>query len=249
MSRVYRKRKKGGKLLFTFTTVLLMLLAVLIGLSAFFTVSNVEVTGISLYTADQIIQASGIQKGDNLVFIRDSDVVLKIKSQYDYVDKVRIVREFPDTILIDVNESYPIAHVTVGEAIWLIDENCKCLESVESSDDKVLTSIEIRGVNAETPVKGQALSVADDTTQIQCLSDVLTALQSAGINGNVTYLDVENIGNLIFDYNGIYKVELGAATDLDAKLKLLEQVLTKLDGKTAGTIAFASGSEAHFIPD
>ena len=65
-----RKRRRGvlGKIIKPIL-VLLILFCLLLGVSFFFQVSEVRVTGNTFYTDEQIIKASGINEGDNLVSV------------------------------------------------------------------------------------------------------------------------------------------------------------------------------------
>jgi hypothetical protein len=74
-----RRRKRGG--LYAPVAFLLMALAIIFGLSVFFRVSEVTVTGQVVYTADEIIAASGIELGGNLFFVDDSKAAISIRDQ------------------------------------------------------------------------------------------------------------------------------------------------------------------------
>ena len=60
----YRKR-----FLYTPLTVLLICAALFLGMSVFFKVSKITVEGSTLYTPEEVIEASGIELGENLFFI------------------------------------------------------------------------------------------------------------------------------------------------------------------------------------
>ena len=63
-------------------TFFLVIVAIIFVMSVFFKITKIEVRGNSLYSADEIIAASGIEKGDNLFFINriaaGSRVVVKL---------------------------------------------------------------------------------------------------------------------------------------------------------------------------
>ena len=71
----YRKREDPYKPKLTRNvnrplTFFLVVVALIFIMSVFFKVSRIEVKGNSIYTADEVIKASGIEKGDNLFFIK-----------------------------------------------------------------------------------------------------------------------------------------------------------------------------------
>ena len=69
----YQKREDPYKPKFTRNvnrplTFFLVIVALVFIMSVFFKVSRIEVKGNSIYTADEVIKASGIETGDNLFF-------------------------------------------------------------------------------------------------------------------------------------------------------------------------------------
>ena len=65
-----------------------------------------RVTGTERYTEKDVIEASGIQRGDNLFLLNKYEAARSIAEQLPYIDieDIRIRRELPDTLLIDVAE-------------------------------------------------------------------------------------------------------------------------------------------------
>ena len=80
--------------------------AVVAALTLFFRVDRIEVTGTERYTEDEVIAASGIDIGDNLYLLNKYDAARSIADALPYIDieDIRIRRELPDTLLIDVEE-------------------------------------------------------------------------------------------------------------------------------------------------
>ena len=85
-----------GKLLI----MLAVVAAIVFGVAIFFKVNTIEVQGNSVYSADQIIEASQIQQGDNLLTVNKALAVGNIKAALPYVEDVSIARSLPDGIII-----------------------------------------------------------------------------------------------------------------------------------------------------
>src|SRR5699024_6455576 len=89
-------------------------------LTLFFRVDVIEVTGGQRYTAQQIRDASGIQEGDNLLLLNKYNASGSIAAELPYIEEIRIHKELPDTLRIEVTECRtPVAVVQDGAA-WLI---------------------------------------------------------------------------------------------------------------------------------
>lgn len=128
--------------------------AVIFGVAIFFKVNTVEVQGNTIYSAEEIRSASGIQKGDNLFTLNKEAAAGSIKASLPYVETVSIVRFLPDKIVIEVKESDATFAVTTDtNTTWLINSVGKALEQIsDSAPDSALTP-EPAAPDAEAPVE------------------------------------------------------------------------------------------------
>ncbi len=106
-----------GKLLI----MLAIVAAVVFGVAIFFKVSTIEVQGNTVYSSEQIVEASQIQPGDNLLTVNKALAVGNIKAALPYVEDVSIARSLPDGVIIQVREStISFAVMTDTNTCWLI---------------------------------------------------------------------------------------------------------------------------------
>ena len=128
--------------------------AVIFGVAIFFKVNTVEVQGNTIYSAEEIRSASGIQKGDNLFTLNKEAAAGSIKASLPYVETVSIIRFLPDKIVIEVKESDATFAVTTDtNTTWLINSVGKALEQIsDSAPDSALTA-EPTAPDAEVPVE------------------------------------------------------------------------------------------------
>ena len=124
------------------------------GVAIFFKVNTVEVQGNTIYSAEEIRSASGIQKGDNLFTLNKEAAAGSIKASLPYVETVSIIRFLPDKIVIEVKESDATFAVTTDtNTTWLINSVGKALEQIsDSAPDSALTA-EPTAPDAEAPVE------------------------------------------------------------------------------------------------
>lgn len=138
--------------------------AVIFGVAIFFKVNTVEVQGNTIYSAEEIRSASGIQKGDNLFTLNKEAAAGSIKASLPYVETVSIIRFLPDKIVIDVKESDATFAVTTDtNTTWLINSVGKALEQIsDSAPDSALTA-EPTAPDAEAPVEEPVEQPAENT--------------------------------------------------------------------------------------
>ena len=82
-----RRRRRGNfGFLYKLLSVLVICAAVVMALTLFFRVDTIEVTGTERYTEKDVIEASGIQLGDNLFLLNKYEAARSIAEQLPYID-------------------------------------------------------------------------------------------------------------------------------------------------------------------
>lgn len=111
-----RKRKRGRRrfgLLFKLLCGAALVAAATLGATVFFQVETIAVVGNSRYTAQEVIDASGVQIGDNLFQMNKNQISQRILQQLPYVGEVSPQRGLPSTLTIQVTEISAAARVEV----------------------------------------------------------------------------------------------------------------------------------------
>jgi len=242
--------------------VLLIAVMTLAGTSAFMSATNFVVEGVSVYTAEEIVEVSGLSVGDNLLFINTQNASHNIRDMLPFVNTVQITRKLPDTIHIEIIESTAIAYVFFAGKYYIIDSLGRVLEHVGNLEDSMSAAanvkmIEIRGVEIEETLVGKNLRPVFGTeTKLQYMLDVLIGLEREGLEEDVSFLDVSNIVNVHFGYLGIYNVILSGTTNL--RPSYIKHNLATLEGNVAqvvksypnipGDIIYEESGPPRFIP-
>ena len=241
-----KKKKRGA--LYAPLSFLLICAALVFGLSVFFRVSGVEVEGAVLYAPEEIVEASGIEKGDNLFFINQISAISRIYAKLPYVEKAAIRRSLPNKLTIVVTESRAIAVVSSDQGPWAIDRGCKLLSKAEG--DAVNGLIRIEGLHAIAPEAGEILAPGEaDLPKIAYLKAILEQIDSLGLRSNVTYIDISGISNPVFDYLGRFRVKLGSNENVDYKFQCLLSAVDSLSDGDRGTLDLSIDKRAHLIYD
>lgn len=243
-----RRRKKKRGALYAPIAFIVICAALVFGMSVFFRVSRIEVSGNSMYTADEIIEAAGIEKGDNLFFINRFSAVSRIFSHLPYIEVASVTRALPNRVVIEVSESSAIAYVTVDSEYWAIDRNCKLLTTVDTVNAVGL--IKVTGVTPINPSVGQVIAPGDaDQPKVVYLAEILDQIQERGMVGDVTWVDVSAAANPSFDYLGRFTVKLGSYENTEYKFGMLLSAVGQLTAGDRGTIDLSIDKKAHFSPE
>jgi len=160
---------KRGRFLLHLVTVAAIVLAVVLGMSIFFKVETIEVSGCSKYSAWEVSEASGIEKGSNLMTLSRAQISGSIISKLPYVKTVRVGINLPDTVNIEITELDVVYSVEDGDGNWwLMNHEGKIVEQTNSVTAKEYT--QVLGVRLEVPEVGQqAVAKEAETATIPVL--------------------------------------------------------------------------------
>lgn len=218
--RTYRRRRGRFRGLYRLLSILLVAAAVVAACLVFFRVNTVTVEGGVRYTAEEIVAASGIRTGDNLVALSKSQVAEKIRTELPYVESVSIRRKLPDGVVLTVKERSAAASVSGSGSHWLISSQGKLLEQ-ENGQDVVM----VMGLQALSPYAGGTVMVAEkDEATLSYVLEILTALESREMLPLCTELDCTSDVSITLKY-GIYELKMPRGGDYDYMLRLLRSAL------------------------
>ena len=137
--------------------LVLLFFVVILVMSLAFRVSRIEVINASEYTDEEIINASGVERGANLFFIDRFKAASMIFSDLPYMDTVSITRQLPNKIVIQAEGSAPAAYMVIDEDYWLLDRRGKMLGTTDSLTAEKYP--EIRSLEPMTALEGEDMLV------------------------------------------------------------------------------------------
>lgn len=239
-----------GKLLLQLITVVAVVLALSFGISIFFKVEVITVSGTDKYDVWTVKEASGIELGENLLSFGKAKAAGKIKTALPYVDSVRIGIKLPDTVNIEIKELDVVYAVKDAvEQWWLITSDGRVVDSADLATAGDYT--QILGVRLAAPVSGQQAVAQEmpeatpETTEamdvptlapvvrasdrLDAALDILQYLEDCGIIGEAATIDVEDLGNIELQYGQRFLVKLGDTNQLLYKIKLMNAAINGPD--------------------
>lgn len=247
----YRRRRKRtnpvtGILVFLTAASIFILLAT----TVFFNAENIRVTGASNYTAEEIIAASGILPGDNLVRLDTEDCGKKIESSLVYIEKATLSRSFPNTIVIDVEASVPAANFITGNYVLIVSSGEKILDKLEEPKAGLLN---FYGTTPRVDLQpGDIYTSADEhkDSAVGKLMEYFDSTSRTDKTENITAVNVENYSDLSYIYDGRITVKLGTVSDIDYKIDFSREIIEKNIGeKTEGVLTILNSSASFLDKD
>ena len=253
-------------------TTLALAAAVILCFIVFFRVNTISVTGNEKYTQQEVLDASGIEKGDALLLVNKSAAAGKIIAALPYIDQVRIGVAFPNVVRIEVKELDTAYAVTASDGTyWLINSSGRVVE--ETTGKAAAGYLQLTGFQVDPPKAGATISASsaaaktdqqtgdtasgsengdatsDDQTGDTTALEILQALESSGAAG-VTQINVASLHDIKVFYGTQYEVDFGAAVDLSYKVEYMLAAVAQLDDYESGVLdlTFQEEKTARFIP-
>lgn len=210
--------------------------------SAGLRINDIRVEGVSLLNREAVIKRAGIETGSNILAVNLS--VARRRLQADpWIAEVRMRRELPSTIVIDVREHTPMAIVDWGDR-FLINSRREVFKPVEAADSvalPVIAGVDYADLNAAgrpvSPVLNSALDAIEMVSVI--------GRRMPGMNISKVIAD-RDMGLTLYSFDGIDEVRLGFDDDHDSylnKLRRLNHMLEHCSSRGEGGRLAAAGLE------
>lgn len=259
--RVFNRNRLLLRLLITASIVL----ALVMGMSIFFKVETIMVSGAKAYSEWSVREASGIKEGDNLFSLADARASGRIQAELPYVNSVRIGIKMPDTVIIYIEELEVAYAARCNNGIWwLITSGGRVVEQID--EVKASGYTEIRGITLRDPVvNGQAVAVeagdgetvetdasgetvtptvggetnpvtVTNAQRLQTALDILAALELNDIVGEAASVDVTNLNAIELWYGRRFQVNLGDNQNLEYKIACMKKAIAQLGEYEMGVL-------------
>ena len=231
-----RKVQRNRRILAVSVTVILAMVAVIVlSLTVFFRIDTIKILGDSRYDESQIINESGLQKGDNL-FLSDVDnAKAHIEKNLPYISSALVKRKFPSTIIIEITGTEASCCFRSIKGAAIADSTLKVLEIIPEEEvtpdiTRVTTGNVFSAVIGENIVDTNSEdSVQDDIKKEAALvKTFFDSVEESGIE-NLTEINVASAGNLYCMYQQRLKLNLGSSDKLTYKLKSAIEIIKKED--------------------
>jgi len=234
-------------------TVTAVVMALVLGLSVFFKVERITVSGAGVYSAWTVREASGITEGDNLLTFSRARAGAQIKANLPYVKDVRFGIKLPDTVnIIIVEENVVYAIKDANGQWWLMNSDGRVVE--QCSNGKASNYTQILGVTLDNPVADQkgtatenAPTATDESGELIPLTvtgaqrlatalEILKALENNDIVGDAASVNVARLEDIVLWYGTRYQVNLGDSARLDYKINCMNDVILQLNEYQSGIL-------------
>lgn len=226
---VKKKKRHSNRILLYIALILVAVLVfVVLSLTVFFKVENIQVSGSSQYDAQQIIDISGIEQGQNLILTSEDKAESLITKNLPYISSVTLKKKLPSTVTIVVEKAVPWVQVDQDNGYFLLDENLKVLEIRKKQMKNVPI---IRGVTKHGKINnsaGETIKIVNDfkCLRLNMLKEIFDEAEAEGID-KITVIQIENVEDINITYDDKIVLQCGSSDNLDLKMKYAKRILAE----------------------
>lgn len=237
----YEKRLRAVKRNRTILAVVctaVVVIAVVCGLSMtlLFNITDITVSKPGAnYTAEEIINASGLNEGDNMILTDFEKSAQRIQTNLPYVLEAQITKKLSGKVNISIKDASAAILIELKQGYAIADIHGKVLEITDKKPENnnflVLTTR-----NSIDTVPGVFFKFASEQEET-LYNKLVSELKNAGIFENITAINISDYASVKVEYQNRLRILLGTSEELDVKFKGCLEVIKTEDQKDPALVA------------
>lgn len=241
------KGKSGKK---AFLTALVCLIGIVLVLRyAVFSVRQIDVIGNSEVSNEDVIQASGIRTGDNILTLNEKNVAERIGSDYRLLFRY-LEKDLPNRVTISVREREACCWVTYCGIFYELDKNRMVLNETENRSQISGELTEVKGLRIQSGCyRGQTMLLSSSEQQL-AFHELFLEMKVLSCSADIAEADLSTPSSILLTTRDGYTVALGDGTNIHAKLRSMLLVRAELRRRdlTGGSINVSNPESPLYSP-
>lgn len=228
----YKKRLKTvqrnrriltGIVVFIAAAAILALLSV----TVLFKVSEVKVVKAgSHYTAEEIIEASGVETGDSMLLTKWDEVSDKVEAKLPYVLTLKINKTIGGRVSFTVSDDKADKLVKLSEGYAVTDADLKVLEILDAKPENTQLTV-VKMALPEKIEVGKKIELEEG--RVKTLFETIESAVSESGLSRITGIDISDTNNIYLEYQSRYRLYLGDSSEILYKLKEAKKIIATED--------------------
>ena len=215
-----RKRRRGGNysIYWFMAFVAFVVVFVILANTVLFNCASIEIVGTVRYTNEEVIAASGLELGDNLLHINKGKSADKILKALDFIDTAKVEKIYPTGIKITVGEAEKWFLLCKDGNSSVVSRNGKIIEMADYPN-----LVRVYGYEPIDITAGSWLqSAVEGKNDIP--AEILSAADKIGF-GKLTEIDLTDRFAITAKCGEDITLELGNISSIESKLSIAKQLI------------------------
>ena len=207
---------------------LLIFIVMLLMLSPWFNIKNIEINGLETLDKADIIRQVKLDKTTNILSFNNFIVKRRLKNNY-YIESVKITKKLPNTIIIDISERQIVGYVPYINDYMYIDESGMVVD-IKSSYTEQLPII--YGLNFDSFTIGKKLKTDNDEA-FSIVMEITNAIKDKEDLKQILKIDISNLEDIHL-YMENLDIILGNREGLNIKINTLNEIVKNFKPEEKG---------------
>ena len=245
--RAQKRRRTHG--FFKFLGLLTVLtIGLAVGQQTLFRLETVYVVGNVEKTPQEVVMASGLVRGRNMITIEEEDVAKALSQDHTIIFK-GMQKEYPNTIYLYIEERKTVAAMQWLGILYTLDREGVVMEESTSTTPPagmpVITGFRVSNINV-----GQQLMVRSEK-QMDAYREIMEELELQMYQSQVAEINLADPGNIYLIMVEGVTVRLGDASYMQAKIGAVRTDMAYLRqlGKTSGILDVTIPEDAKYMTE
>lgn len=211
---------RGGNytLYFILAAIIVGIVMAVLSNTVLFKCGSIEVSGTTRYSSEEIIAASGVKTGENLLHIDAKKAEENVMNAFAFVDKVTVKKNYPTKILIEITEAQNWFALKQDGKTVVISRGGRVLGNISSSGLVV-----VKGFEAESLETGCRLNSAVEAKN-KIIMEIFETAEKVGLK-NITEVDITDRFSIKITIEDRIVLNIGSSSQLESKLRVGQRLI------------------------
>lgn len=226
-----RRRRHGNYIIYYILLgLILTVVCVVLSMTVFFNVQTISPTGSTVYSKEEILAVVDAKAGDNLLRLNTDKLAEKALAVLTKAESVEVKRHFPDQLDIVVTDGKPVLQVSESGSYYQFTESGRLIGITSSAvvDAQVVVGPDVSGLTEGQYMNGLTKEQQQSLSTWRTITDELWDYSIHDISA----MNLSDELRLRLYYQNRIEIDIGALTDMDAKMATLKAIL--YDSGTVG---------------
>ncbi len=218
-------------------SIVLCFVFVIVCMALFLKIDNIKVVGNERYTAEQIVESSGIEVGQNLYAINKKTSKDLIMSDYPYINEVVIRRTLPSTLTFRITEEIPIYYTEICGEYFVLSSTLRVLEQSKENPniDRENKLVLLLLSDVKSAIVGQEIQFTKQLA-FDYISAFIENVTEHEIASDLTEIDISSKYNIYVTYQDRFRIYLGDNSETEMKLTFSKLMINEFKPEQSGTV-------------
>lgn len=242
-SRRIRRRRRGRSVYVLLVILLAFALIVTLSMTVFFNIRDIHVTGnFTGHSAEEIVDIIGVKRGDNMMRLHLDKLEQTAEESLVDAETIDIKRQFPNTLIIDVQKSIPAFNVSYEYGTLIVSKHGKILQN---SMDPMPGLISISGYEPQETTPGKRLFATEERYD-KIFSSFQNLIESNTLETPIVAVDMSDFNDIIVNFDNRIEFDMGNWSEIDYKISFAEQVIAMQPEGKEGYLTMIGSNQCSF---